>query len=642
MVHGGRVKKEACDVVRKQGLVISMDMISCYGQALENLSIPIGHPALFYHPLHRPAEWLTLRRFLDLYSSEFVEGCWYIVVDTCGELLSFPQNILFSKYFDGDIPEILENSKRSDDFKQDLAHVKGDFMLLEHEVRNGILTHYSLSVIKHCASSQEIGELFQKLRVKAAMVYPKSLCIEYTGPESVKKWIEASRNHKGKINAWGNLKEHGVSDTRVGPWLKYPLGNFISPLLAQRASLKAQMKLQTTECPEWRRLNAAQLSVKKVVNTLYGTLASIYFPISSPCVANNVTDRARTACWLMSVAGAGHTSVTDGCESFLNEVRFWKQKAPSLETAARLHMQHLLNERTRRRNFTAPLGSNGDTDKSWSVDLDGMLKGPGIDTPVNEQTAIKIIEELYDAHFRNYFTFGDQQLPTWCQSLKFECKLIGLNIALHGSANYAIGRLPTDIRQPIIKARGHRLNAIHYNIETGQQIESPMLLMMYNRLRGEPMAPRQTSLYYKPASINDYRVRRDFRAQGGLPGISISKHNRVRLITLTEFNFPNLTTRLKWEQYYSYLNRRYGLGLEAAYLSNDSEVMTVHDIQSALKDIQRRIYAEESPGSRRVSKSLHTLKLIEQQSEHSDEHDAIEEGVAVPFRPYSTICNDDD
>ena len=45
MVHGGRVKKEAYDVVRKQGLVISMDMISCYGQALEHLSIPIGHPA---------------------------------------------------------------------------------------------------------------------------------------------------------------------------------------------------------------------------------------------------------------------------------------------------------------------------------------------------------------------------------------------------------------------------------------------------------------------------------------------------------------------------------------------------------------------------------------------------------------------
>ena len=39
-------------------------------------------------------------------------------------------------------------------------------------------------------------------------------------------------------------------------------------------------------CPhdssEFRRFEAAQLSVKKVVNTLYGTLASIYFPISFP------------------------------------------------------------------------------------------------------------------------------------------------------------------------------------------------------------------------------------------------------------------------------------------------------------------------------------------------------------------------
>ena len=152
-----------------------MDIVSCYGQALENLSLPMGHPALFYNPRTRPDEWLTLGKFLDLYRSEFVEGSWYLVVDTCGELLSFPQNILYSKYFAGDLPDILENAKVADNWSEDLAHVKGDFMLLENEVRNGILTHYSLSVIEHCASSQEISELFMKLRVKAAMVYPQIL-----------------------------------------------------------------------------------------------------------------------------------------------------------------------------------------------------------------------------------------------------------------------------------------------------------------------------------------------------------------------------------------------------------------------------------------------------------------------------------
>ena len=42
MVHGGRVKNESPLVVRERGLVISMDIVSCYGQALEHLYMPIG------------------------------------------------------------------------------------------------------------------------------------------------------------------------------------------------------------------------------------------------------------------------------------------------------------------------------------------------------------------------------------------------------------------------------------------------------------------------------------------------------------------------------------------------------------------------------------------------------------------------
>lgn len=60
--------------------------------------------------------------------------------------------------------------------------------------------------------------------------------------------------------------------------------------------IKKEMKLHKYMSAEWRRLNAKPLSVKKVVNTLYGVFASIYFSISSPCIANNVTDRARSAC----------------------------------------------------------------------------------------------------------------------------------------------------------------------------------------------------------------------------------------------------------------------------------------------------------------------------------------------------------
>ena len=621
IVHGGRAHNENPLKIRYEGLVADMDIVSAYGQALQHLSLPIGHPAMLYYTHHHPSEWPTLRDVLKLYRSELVEGNWYMVVDTCGAILTFPQNILFSKCFHNDNPQIIDNSKHSDNSREDPAHIKGDFMLLEREVRNGILTHYSLSFIEHCASSQEFAELLDTLRVKAAMIYPKSLCIEYTGPESVDKWIAMARNHTGQLNTFVNLKQHSVTDNRVGPWLKYPLGNFISPLLERRRSLKTEMKQHPNGSKKWRRLNAAQLSVKKVVNTLYGTLASIYFSISSPCVANNTTDRCRIANHMMSVAASTVSSITDGGACQLNQVSFWRENAPSLATMAYLHLPHLLQHPTSWRNFTAPLGTPWDTlqpegrsgedtpaiPSAWDVDADGMITGPGIDHPVNADTAIQHIEQLYDTHIRKYFTYKGQPLPAWCDHLKFECKVLGRNMAMHGVANYAINQLPGSDHPPIIKARGHRLIASHYHPNSGAPLESPMKTMMLRRLRGEPMLLRQSAICYKPASVSLYRKRLEFRNQGGLPGYSIAQLANVRLITCSEFNFPTVASRRDWMRYYTYLNRRYGLGIEASYIDSTMTSMTVEQIELAKADIQNRIYSGDFPSSKPVDRSIRPL-----------------------------------
>lgn len=652
IVHGGRAHNENPLKIRYEGLVADMDIVSAYGQALQHLSLPLGHPAMLYYTHHHPSEWPTLRDVLKLYRSELVEGNWYMVVDTCGAILTFPQNILFSKCFHDDTPQIIENSKHSDNFREDPAHIKGDFMLLEREVRNGILTHYSLSFIEHCASSQELGELLDTLRVKAAMIYPKSLCIEYTGPESVDKWIAMARNHTGQLNTVVNLKQHSVTDNRVGPWLKYPLGTFISPLLEKRRSLKAEMKQHTTGGTKWRRLNAAQLSVKKVVNTLYGTLASIYFPISSPCVANNVTDRCRIANQMMSVAASTVSSITDGGACRLNWVSLWRENAPSLATMAYIHLPHLLPNTTRWRNFTAPLGTPWDTwqpegrsgedtpavKSAWDVNTNGIITGPGLDHPVNADTAIHHIEQLYDTHIRQYFTYNGQPLPAWCDTLKFECKVLGHNMAVHGVANYAIGPLPASNLPPIIKARGHRLAETHYHPNSGAPLESPMKTMMLRRLRCEPMLVRQSAICYKPASVSDYRTRREFRNQGGLPGYSIAQLAHVRLITCSEFNFPTLACRRDWMRYYTYLNRRYGLGLEASYIDSTMTSMTVEQIESAKADIQNRIYSGDSPSSKPAS----IRPLIEYSPTMLGIQDDDDEGEAVKGGPMDHGSSDDD
>ena len=177
------------------------------------------------------------------------------------------------------------------------------------------------------------------------------------------------------------------------------------------------------------------------------------------------------------------------------------------------------------------------------VEIDGMITGPGLDLPVDSATAIKRIEELYDAHLRKCLTFSGQSLQAWCDTLKFECKLLGLNIALHGSADYAIGSLPGETRPALIKARAYR--STHSNPDEGSPMESPMRTMMLNRLSGEPLQTRHAAVHYKPASVSEDRARRDFRESGGMPVDSIARHANVRLITLTEFNFPDLKSRVK-------------------------------------------------------------------------------------------------
>ena len=309
-------------------------------------------------------------------------------------------------------------------------------------------------------------------------------------------------------------------------------------------------------------------------------------------------------------------------------------------------MPNILSSWIRRRNWTAPLGSDGDPIRRWDVDSNGMITGPGLDKPVNAATATKHIESLYD--LRKYFTlykteyfeggslhthvsspreggcmhtrvYGQNRsvprsLPSWCDKLQFECKLLGLNIALHGSANYAIGTLPGDTNPPLIKARGHRLNATHYDPDKGTPMESPMRTMMLCRLRGDPMPGRVPAIYYKLASVSEYRKRLVFRDKGGLPGYSIARSVNPKLITATEFNFPTVTSRIAWTQYYAHINRKYGRGLEASYAFFDKidnyDYMTVEQIEWAKAEIQRHIYEDYSPNSKRVPRSIRTLDEI--------------------------------
>lgn len=369
LVLGGRIQNEQPERDIDPGeLVISMDLVSCYGKGLEQAFFPIGHPCMVYYPVHKPTEWPTLKAFLKQWENELEPFCWYAVVDTAGVELSFDQDLLFSKYIPSDVP-CLEGDElvwdpTNDDVEEvriakgDETHIKGRFGLTSRHVTNGILTFASLSLLSNVASPNEWGELQSKLRVKAAMIYPKSRMVVYNGDRSFEDWQNKACQHEGSLDTYCSLKGHGVHDTRPGPWLKFPLARFISPLLKERAALKKQLKDLSPGSVSYRIKDTFQRSIKGVVNTLYASMASPYFEISSPCCANQITDMARSVCWMMDKAGLGLTSITDGCESLLNEVAFWKDSFPGLNTLYRLARLEELpkDSRKKARVWSAPLG----------------------------------------------------------------------------------------------------------------------------------------------------------------------------------------------------------------------------------------------------------------------------------------------
>ena len=543
IVLGGRIRNEQPDRPNQNDLIISMDLESCYGKALENNPYPIGHPVLLYYTIHRPEEWISLESFIDKWESELVDNCWYCVIDTVDDELSFSQDVFFSKYLGpSDSPEIDPDAKTDESFASDDGHVKGSFMLLEKQIHNGILTSSSLSILRCCSSDKEWGELKSKIRIKAAMIYPKSLRVEYTGNTSYKAWLEACETRSGKIYSYSDIKGHHVHDERVGPWLEFPLSRFISPLLKKRKEFKQRMKEECKGSDEFNRLHAFQLAIKGVVNTLYGTMASPYFDSSSPCVANNITDMARMACWLMSKAAKGLNSITDGCESLVNSVRFWKNHAPSINTLTNLTKPLLVPSDTlwKDRVWEAPLGSEGDPSRRWSYQHDSST----LEFNGNQYTiegAKSKIAELYKHHLFHFFRYCDNYAKRrgcksidWAKRYGIECKTLGLGFVGHGVADYMIGSLDPN-EAPIIKARGHKLNSPHYDPETGKETEPSMKGLMSDLFNNKPMTTGHSSMYKKPLSVGEFKRTPKARDLGLLPGDTI-----LKLVSPKILYFPNL------------------------------------------------------------------------------------------------------
>lgn len=311
IVYGGRCVNECAyrDIIKN---VFDIDLSSCYGSALVEFIYPIGFPRYLRYGAASKGDngsdnRQTLGQVLKKYESELLDNLFQIIVT--GEL-NFEQDLIFSKegiteesiirditrIRKGD--EVIEGDDgHNSDVVQNLEreHIRGTMVLHRKELVNSVITSDILRVAKKVCSPNE-WESLMSVQVQTMAYYPKSeMC------DTPEQLIEMNKGVKEPSECRG--------------WFPVYLKDFVGNFISTRKGYKALSK-------PGDYYDLLQSSVKLLVNTVYGCLASPYFQMGNAIIANNITARARVGVWMMAKALGTVQSITDGGCYSNDEVRF--------------------------------------------------------------------------------------------------------------------------------------------------------------------------------------------------------------------------------------------------------------------------------------------------------------------------------
>jgi hypothetical protein len=313
VVQGGRCQNERTSENIVKGRIADIDLKGCYGSALSKFDYPIGIPTVF-HKAEGNIE-TTLGEFIKINESELVPNLWQIIVN--GKF-NFQQDLVSSKIVkDVDLRKAAIGScgEELDDFTRlesdDISKVPGDFIILTNEIINGVITSDVLEKILGISTDNELKQ-WMGLKVITACYYPKSL--EVGSDDYVHS--TALYYNPVKVSTCGK----SVIDNRYRGWCRVSIGEFIKPLLDKRMAVKEMVKTNP-------KLKGMDTTLKLFINTMYGVIASPYFPIGNSVIANNITAKARVGAWMMAKPLNLFQTITDGGTYNCDAVRYLNPKA---------------------------------------------------------------------------------------------------------------------------------------------------------------------------------------------------------------------------------------------------------------------------------------------------------------------------
>lgn len=312
MTSGGRCNNEQpwdCHILNGA----DFDFLGAYGNQLKKLTLPIGKPRI-YCKSPNELQNLTLGAFMDKYLSKMKKYKNFKVV-VSGKL-SFAQDLIYSK-----VPSTLAVTNKINTYstlevgQQTIAN---HFLLLRREIINGSITYENWEVLNKVCSNKELKD-FRNLVVESALYY-----FDEDAVENIEDFADHILKDEGKFGF--DNKSQNFIDSRSLKWCPVKIFDFINPLVIKRTALK-RMKDPISQALNW--------AIKLIINSFWGDLTSVFFPLNNVILSEIVTNNVRTNLWLASKALNSHYSVTDGGAYSLEKVSFIKnksEKCPSLGT----------------------------------------------------------------------------------------------------------------------------------------------------------------------------------------------------------------------------------------------------------------------------------------------------------------------
>jgi hypothetical protein len=606
-VEGGRCRNNRPTTVNLSGILVDLDISGCYGEGQRNQQYPVGTPEIqSWDSKSAINEYWSLRRFLKEYGvgdksgqwkqskGELVSGCWFARVTTF-EKLSISQDYLASWFIDGkaDIDllakYILNSQSDSEQVDNEFNVEDGSLKILNHEVKNGVISHDFLDWLFFVASTRQRKELLDNLFIISSMVYPASKRVD-----NIEQFFKVQADWTGK----NTQTRFGKTDGECHTWFSFNIGQLIiNDLLANR-------KLYVKKTP----LNTL---FKLCVNTLYGDMVSKFFDEANVCVGNNITARARALAWYMEKGLNGFQTVTDGCAFDLNNVvKGFKGRG----TASELVNMY----RTDKRNSNVVMGSiapTGETIEVEWLEIEGkkypnlsygqtylspalacqldnrkeFLNVPAMDW-INQlamqhlQSLFPEVDVLYGEStslkaFKNVDGSAGYTEKARKGQFEFEAKQYYTQGTFQGSANYMLQNPnPSDVN---IKMRSYENKKQHDAVTDGKVADrysdgnSPAVDFLKALATNHRAVNRQMP-FVKEAILkpSDYKNRLEYydTVAGIVPGDSFMKVGMLRELSISQFTFKTLEQFRSWEKSIVRSKDKNGQSLESYFLNEDGSL----------------------------------------------------------------------